>query len=273
VNPSVAAVMRAFDDGRDRSEFYRGWRAGLSAGLTHPAILAQVHAGGGTTRAIRDHLLAGTRTGRDLASLIRAKPQLFEPFESALLRLGEESGRLEPMLAALAEFHFRQYKLILKVKRWMAYPMFVSLVAVLALPLPLVFMGRTNAYFVAAGLGLAAWFLAGGAVLARLAQRYQRRPGFVRARFARSLSLCIEAGLPLGRALPLAAEASGDPALVRHVGRFGERTLTSQSIGTTLRGAPVMTRELQSALLVAEQTGDFSTTLGRLADLYEDGFR
>jgi uncharacterized linocin/CFP29 family protein len=34
-----------------------------------------------------------------------------------------------------------------------------------------------------------------------------------------------------------------------------------------------MTPELEGALLVAERTGDFATTIGRLADLYEDGFR
>jgi len=270
---SVAAVLRAFDDGRDRSELYRGWRAGLSAGLTHPTILAQVGARGGTTKALRDHLLAGTTRGEDITALIRKAPHLVEPFESALLRMGEESGQLETTLTALADFHMRQYKLLLAVKRWLSYPMFVSLVAVVILPLPLVFQGRTTAYFVAAGTGLVLWFSAGGLLLARLAQRYQRRPGFVRARFARTLALTIGAGLPLPRAVTLAAEASGDPALVKHVRRFSERTLSTQSLQQTLAGAPVMTPELEGALRVAERTGDYSTTIGRLADLYEDGFR
>lgn len=270
---SVAAVLRAFDDGRDRSEFYRGWRAGLSAGMTHPTILAQVGARGGTTKALRDHLLAGTTRGEDLTALVRKSPHLLEPFESALLRMGEESGQLETILTALADFHMRQYKLLLAVKRWLSYPMFVSLVAVLILPLPLVFQGRTTAYFVAAGSGLALWFAAGGIMLARLAQRYQRRPGFVRARFARTLSLTIGAGLSLPRAITLAAEASGDPTLIRHVRRFDERTLSTQSLQQTLAGAPVMTPELEGAIRVAERTGDFASTIGRLADLYEDGFR
>lgn len=270
---SVATVLRAFDDGRDRSEFYRGWRAGLSAGMTHPTILAQVGARGGTTKALRDHLLAGTTRGEDLTALVRKAPHLLEPFESALLRMGEESGQLETILTALADFHMRQYKLLLAVKRWLSYPMFVSLVSVLILPLPLVFQGRTTAYFVAAGSGLALWFAGGGIMLARLAQRYQRRPGFVRARFARTLSLTIGAGLSLPRAITLAAEASGDPALIRHVRRFDERTLSTQSLQQTLAGAPVMTPELEGAIRVAERTGDFATTIGRLADLYEDGFR
>lgn len=268
---SVAALMRAFDDGRDRSEFYRGWRMGLSAGLTHPRILAEVTALGGTAREVRDHLLEGTRAGQDIARLVRRRPHLFEPFEIALLSMAEESGKLEIVLGELADFHFRQYKLILKVKKWMTYPMFVSLFAVVALPLPLVFRGMVTAYWIAAGTGLVAWFVLGGVVLARLAQRYQRRPAFVRARFARTLSTCIESGLPLGRSVVLAAEASGLPALVRHVARVGDRALSQQALSVTLAGAPGITPEFTGILLVAEQTGDFAP-LRRLAELYEDGF-
>lgn len=273
MNRSVAALLRAFDDGRDRAEFYRGWRAGVSAGLTHPAILAQVGARGGTTRALRDHLLAGTKEGKDISALVRSGGHLLEPFESALLRIGEESGQLEAMLGQLADFHFRQFKLMLAVKKWLSYPMFVSLVAVVIAPLPLVFQGRERLYFVFTGIGLVLWFSVGGAIFARLAQRFQMRPGFVRARFARTLALTIGAGLPLPRAVTLAAEASGDPALARHVKRQSERTLSSQSLQETLAGAPVMTPELEATLMVAERTGDFAGSIGKLANLYEDGFR
>lgn len=270
---SLAAVLRAFDDGRARSEFYRGWRAGVHAGLPHPTILAQLDASGGTTRALRDHLLAGTRERRDLDHLLRAVPHLVEPFELALLRMGEESGQLEPVLTALADFHQRQHRMILKVRQWLAYPIFVSLVAVLLLPLPLVFAGKVGAYALAAGVGVTLWATAGGSVFAGLAQRYQRRPAFVRARFARALAMTVGAGLPLGRALMLSAEASGDASLLAHLRRVGERQIIVQPVTTTLAGQSILTPELRSALIVAEKTGDFASSLGRLADLYEDGFR
>lgn len=270
---SVLALLRAFDDGRDRSELYRGWRAGLGAGMSHPDILSRITMRGGITGAIRDHLLAGTRRREGLAALVRRRPDLFEPFEAALLTMGEESGKLESTLTALADFHHRQYKLILAMKKWLSYPMFVSLCAVLLLPLPLVFQGRVTAFWIATLGGLGTWLLAGGLVFARLAQRYQQRPAFVRARFARTLALCIDAGLPLGRAITLAADASGDPALRQHVRALGERALTADPPSRTLAGTSVLTPELQAGLLVAEQTGDYARSVGRLADLYEDGFR
>jgi type II secretory pathway component PulF len=269
----ILALMRSFDDGRDRAEFYRGWRMGLAAGLSHPAILSKSVARGGLAGRIREYLLAGTERGEGIAALVQGAPELFEPFEAALLAMGEESGQLDTMLTQLADFHTRQYKMILAVRKWLSYPMFVSLFAAVALPLPLVFRGQVTAYWVAAGSGVALWGIAGGAIFAGLAQRYQRRPPFVRARFARTLALCVGAGLSLPRALLLAGDASGDPALARHLRQQGERRLGTQPASVSLRGAPVMTPELQAALLVAEQTGDFSGPVGRLADLHEDGFK
>jgi len=272
VNAGILALLKSFDDGRDRAEFYRGWRMGLAAGLSHPMILSKSIARGGLVGAIRDHLLEGTSKGKDIAALTRSGAQYFEPFEAALLTMGEESGQLEEMLTHLADFHTRQYKMILKVKKWLSYPLFVSLFAVVILPIPLIFSGQMTAYWSATIGGLVTWFAFGGIAIGRLAQRYQRRPQFVRARFARTLSLCIGAGLPLPRAV-LLAEAADVPC-ERGIPRgVGERALGSQPLTVTLTGAPVMTPELQGALLVAERTGDYAGPVGRLADLYEDGFK
>lgn len=272
MNGGVLALLKSFDDGRNRAEFYRGWRMGLAAGLSHPMILSKSVARGGLAGAIRDHLLEGTGKGKDIAVLVRSGSRFFEPFEAALLTMGEESGKLEEVLTQLADFHARQYKMILKVKKWLSYPLFVSLFAVVILPIPLIFQGRMTAYWSATVAGLLCWFAFGGIAIGRLAQRYQQRPQFVRARFARTLALCIGAGLPLPRAVTLATHASGSPGLAKHLRRFGERALASQPLSVTLAGAPVMTPELHAALLVAERSGDYAGPVGRLADLYEDGF-
>ena len=273
MNTGIAAVLRAFDDGRQRAELYRMWRVGISAGLGHAATLEKAGHFDGLTRAIHAHLLAGAREGKDLARMIRERPAYFEPFEAALLTMGEESGTLEGVLGDLAAFFERQHRMMLVVKKRLAYPLFLLLVAIGIGPLPLVFRGQARAYVATVVVGMIGWFAFGGAVFARRAQAYQRKPMFVRARFARTLALTIGAGLPLPRALTLAAGASGDPALVAHVARQGERRLASQSLEASLAGAPGLTPELLGALRVAEVTGDARTTLLRLAELYEDGFR
>lgn len=269
----VAALLRTFDDGRSRAEFYRMWRIGCAAGLTHGATLAQAGHFRGTTGAVHRHFVEGVREGRDIAGLVRSRPALFEPFEAALLTMAEESGMLERVLGDLGAFFERQNRMMMAVKKHVAYPLFVSLVAVWIAPLPLIFRGQTRAYVAAVVVGMLGWFFIGGAIFAGRAQAYQRRPAFVRARFARTLALTLGAGLALPRALRLAAGASGEPALVKHIGRFDERTLGTQSLETTLAHAPTITPDFIGSVRVAEKTGDMSTTLGRLAELYEDGFR
>jgi type II secretory pathway component PulF len=273
VRPGIAAALRAFDDGRDRAEFYRNWRAGVAAGLTHPNILGLRGESRGTTRAVRLHLLEGTTAGKGVAALVRSRPALFEPFEAALLMLGDESGQLEAVLVALGEFFWRQYKMMLVVKRQLAYPMFVGLIATFIAPLPLLFMDQARAYVATVVLGLLAWAFLGGSVIAGRAQAYQRKPAFVRARLARALATAIEAGLPLGRATTLAVRAAGSPALEAHVRQFNEKALTSQPLSRTLEGAPGLTPEFHASLSVAERTGDYTGTLRKLAELYEDGFK
>lgn len=270
---SIAALLRAFDDGRDKSEFYRGWRVGVSAGFTHPAILAQIGPRTGLAGAIRAHLLEGTTAGRSVEQCVRARPQLFEPFEAALLGMAEESGQLEPILGTLAEFQFKQFQMMQHVKKQMTYPLFVSLVAVVIGPLPLLFKVGTAAYVSTVVSGLLGWFFLGGSIFAGRAQRYQQRPAFVRARLARTLAMALEAGLALPRAVRLAGAASGDPSLDTFIKRIPERVLASQPLEVTFAGAPAISPDFIGALHVASQTGDYSTTLRRLAELYEDGFK
>lgn len=270
---NIAATLRAFDDGKERAEFYRNWRAGLSAGLTHPRILGMLREFPGPTGDLRRHLLEGTTAGHGISALVRKRPAIFEPFEAALLTLGDESGRLEEVLGSLGEFFHRQYRMMLVVKKRLAYPMFVSLAATFIGPLPLVFMGQERAYFAAVAFGLLLWGIFGAGLIAGRAQAYQRKPQFVRARLARALATAIETGLSLDRAVLLAAGASGSPELLAHVRRYGDRTLASQPLSVTLASAPLLTPDFHGALSVAERTGDFTTTLKRLAELYEDGFR
>jgi len=70
-----------------------------------------------------------------------------------------------------------------------------------------------------------------------------------------------------------AADAAADPALSAFVDRMNEHQLVAGSLAETFSSAPHMTADLIGALAIADGTGDFSTTLRRLAELYEDGFR
>lgn len=221
----------------------------------------------------RTWLLDGTRRGVGVAHLVRQGGAQFEPFERSLLSLGDESGSLEESLRLLAEFYARKHRLMLKVRKQMAYPLFIGICATVIAPFPLLYFGQVLAYLATVAVGLSAWAVAGGAVVLAVANRYGGTPAMVRARLARALATAIEAGLPLGRAIRLAADASADPEVLRFVQSVDERTLSGQPIVVTLAQCPHMSPDFLAVLQVAETTGDFRNSIARLADLYEDGFR
>lgn len=224
------------------------------------------------TEEIRQWLLAGTKRGRPLEEVVKAGARRFEEFERALLTLGEESGSLEEALRLLADFYMKKHLLMQWVKKQMVYPVFTGLAACFIAPFPLLFFGHPGAYAMTAGSGVLILLSSAGGMIAAAAARYGRQPAMARARMARALTTAIEAGLTLGRAMRLAADASANPEIRAFIARIGERELSTQSIGESLSGCPHLTPEFVAIVATAERTGDFSG-LAKLADLYEDGFR
>lgn len=271
---SIGAALQALDDTRHRAEFYRMWQVALSAGFTHFIALEQMGPRGtGAVEALRQYLLDGTRRGMSIGGQIKFRPSLFEPFEAALLRAGEESGALERSLRLMADYQMARFRMMMAIKKRMAYPLFVSLVAVWLLPLPLVFYGRPSEYLAMVVTGTLGWYLFGGAVVTAAARRYFDQPALQRARLARTLATALAAGLPLGKAIRHGVDAAASPALSRFVEGHPETVLTSQGLADSFAGAPLLTPELLATMRVADTTGDVETSLERLAALYEDGFR
>jgi len=267
------AAWRALDDSRDRAEFYRMWRAGYAAALTHPKSFAVMglrdHA---RVEAVRQWLLAGTQGGREVGELVRSGGPRFEDFERALIPLGEESGNLDDTLRILADFYMKKHRLMLWVKKKMMYPFITALFACVIAPLQLLLFGHERAYFVIAGSGITLILFGAGSVVAAVAARYGRKPALARARMARGLATAIEGGLPLGRAVRLAAEASANADIRLFVGSKTEMQLTAAAVADSLAGCPCLTPDFIAVLQTSERTGDFGA-VKRLAELYEDGFR
>lgn len=272
--PSFLAAYRELDDGRHRTEFYRMWRTAVHAGFTNEKSLQTIGPRGAPhVEDMRAWLLDGARRGQRITYLVRTGGSRFEPMERALLVLGEETGTFEESLRLLATFYESKHRLILWIKKQMAYPMFTALCMVFIAPFPLLYFGQTMAYIGFVTTGCVACITSGGSFVIAVAQRYGKRPPLVRARFARALATGIEAGLPLARAIRMAAEAAADPELSAFVNARDEHQLAAGSLADTFSGAPHMTADLIGALTVADRTGDFTTTLRKIADLYEDGFR
>ena len=271
---SFVAAWRSLSADRHRSELYRLWRSAAAAGLTTSAAMELMGPrDSAEAETVRQWLLTGSRAGKGVGDLARTGGARFSDFERAILLLGDESGTLEQSLRLLADHHAVRHRAVQRAISRLAYPLFTALCATVIAPLPLLVTGHRGAYLIVVSVGLTGWWLAGGSAVQLAARRFGRAPAHVRARFARALATAIEAGLSLPRALRLAADASDSDDVRRFIRVIGERTLIERSLVETLTACPHLTPEFLAVLGTAERTGDYRTTMTRLAALYEDGFR
>lgn len=272
---TLLAAHRAVVDAERRAAFYRSWNAAQGMGATHLNALRDfgMEFGAGRTEQLRAHLVAAADKRSTLTDALKTVPPgVMEPFEAALVKLGEETGSLDTTLRMLADWFTGQHKLLVKLWGKSTYPLFLTLFAAVALPLPLVFMDKSREYFMIAGTGVAAWWMFGGTVVYLPAKLSSGAGKWVRARLARSLTTAIEAGAPLDRALELSLAAAASPALDACVKRVPLSKRRTQPLSVTLSGCPGIPAEMIAAIQVAEQTGNWKESLGRLGQLYEDGF-
>ncbi len=157
---------------------------------------------------------------------------------------------------------------MLWVKKKMSYPMMNVLAGIGIAPFPVLFFGDAVRYFTTVGIELVLAMAFGGALLRIVARHYRNRPKVVRARLCRALAIAVEAGLPMD----LGVQAADDASLTEHLARLPAAARANQTLADTFVGWSRLTPDMQQVLGVADQTGDYTNTLKRLADLYDDGF-
>jgi type II secretory pathway component PulF len=259
---TVLGSLRRLDESRHRAELYRAWNTGLAAGLTSNAVLDQM----GTIAfpavdEMRRYLAVGTGQGKPVMALVKSRPNLFPAFEAAVLAAGDESGTLNQSLRLLTDYYAAEFKRALAVRKALAYPVFVGLVAVFALPFIVLHKSPVKTYVTWIVILLAAFLLTGGVFLSIIAAISLNTNSLTRARFARMLAMTLEAGLPLGRAVRLSVDGSGNRALAEHIKKRTERELSTTPLVKLFEGCEEIPAGLMGQMMVADATGDYSGTL------------
>ncbi len=271
---SAVRAWNELDIARYKAELYRMWHAGYRAGLSHEKALSTAgeFRRSPTVERMRLHLLQGVQQRKSLEETIRERRDLFIPFEAALLELGEEAGGLEEILQLLGTYFQNEHRMTLWVKQKMSYPMMNAIAAIFIAPFPVLFFGNATAYALTVTTGLIVAMAVGGTLLAAAARSYRNRPKVVLARLCRAVAVGVEAGLSLDRVVRLAVDATGTRELAGHVGRIPRQQLRGNPLASTFSGSALVPHEMVAALRVADETGDYTNTLKKLAELYEDGF-
>ncbi|HDS1829082.1 TPA: type II secretion system protein GspF, partial [Stenotrophomonas maltophilia] len=247
---------------------------------------------------------ADVRAGQRLTVALAARPRDFPPIYRALVGAGEDSGDLARVMERLADYIEERNALQAKVLTAFIYPAAISLVSVAivifllsyvvpqvvtafvqarqTLPMLTQVMLAASAFVrswgVWVGLAIAAmvvaWRLAlrqpelrlrWDAMLLRLPMVGRFVLGVNSARFASTLAILLDAGVPLLRALEAARQTLGNTLLARCADDVAARVREGAALGAALKVQKVYPPILVHLVASGEKTGSLAPLLDRAA--------
>lgn len=258
----------------------------------------------GVVRDLRESL----DTGRELSVSLARHPEVFSQFYTAMVSVGEQTGRLEEVFLRL--FNHLEFEKFMReqVKSAVRYPTFVVatmgiaivIINIFVIPafakvyagfkaeLPLmtkVLIGFSNfmveywpyllAALVAAVFGARAWIntSAGRMAWDRFKLRIPVAGPIIQkatlARFARSFSLAFRSGVPVTSGLGMVANTVENVYISERIVRMREGVERGESVLRTARDAGVFTPVVLQMIAVGEESGALDDLTGEIADLYQ----
>ncbi|TGW16364.1 type II secretion system protein GspF [Stenotrophomonas maltophilia] len=247
---------------------------------------------------------ADVRAGQRLTVALAARPRDFPPIYRALVGAGEDSGDLARVMERLADYIEERNALQAKVLTAFIYPAAISLVSVaiviflLSYVVPQVVTAFVQArqtlpmltqVMLAASAFVRSWGVWVGLAIAALVVAWRlalRRPelrlrwdamllrlpmvgrfvlGVNSARFASTLAILLDAGVPLLRALEAARQTLGNALLARCADDVAARVREGAALGSALKVQKVYPPILVHLVASGEKTGSLAPLLDRAA--------
>jgi type IV pilus assembly protein PilC len=247
--------------------------------------------------------------GSTLADSMRKKPKIFDALFTNMIEAGETGGILDTILTRLAVFMEKSMALKKKIKGAMTYPTVCLAIAILvlgvilifvvpvfktmfedfgsSLPLPTQFVVDMSdflkSYFIYIFI---AFFLISMAVKkfyqtdkGRMAidRGLLRSPVFgillrkvAVAKFTRTLSTMLSAGVPILEALQVVAKTAGNKVIEQAVFRVGDSIAEGRPIAEPLEESGVFPNMVVQMINVGESVGALDAMLEKIADFYDE---
>jgi type IV pilus assembly protein PilC len=295
---------------RDITVFTRQLGSLTRSGVPILRALATIRrqAGNLTFRDMLTDVEARVRDGTMLSEALSRYPRFFPELYINMVRSGESAGLLDTMLFRLSEAREKEEDVSRKVRAATAYPLLivavglVTVFVLLAFFLPKVvslFDTYTQLPLLTRVLiGASAFVSTNGhwivmilvllfAIIRRLASFEQGRLFFDRiklrlpllgrcmqesdvARFARTLALLIDAGIPLDRALPLSAATLRNQVMRDEIHGVQKRTVEEgMPLSSGLERLPHFPPIVANLAAVGEEGGRLDEALNEVADYFD----
>jgi type IV pilus assembly protein PilC len=260
-------------------------------------------------KAVIAKIISDIEAGMPLAAALQKYPSVFNNVYVSLVAAGEASGSLDKSLDRLATQQEKDAEVIGKVRGAMIYPAIVIVVlfAIMIFMTTTVLPQVSNIYkslpgqtlplltvillkfssFITHLWWLALIVMAGGVFLLR---RYVKTesgrstldrlkiktppigPLFMKlymARFARTASTLIGAGVPMIKMLETTAEAVGNTHVTASIAKSVEQVKGGKTLSASIKNDPYFLELVPDMISIGEQSGQLETMLARVADYYE----
>jgi type IV pilus assembly protein PilC len=259
-----------------------------------------------TVLAIRQDI----ESGASLSAALNKHPKVFSQLYVAMIRAGETGGFLEDAMLRVADQLEAQNKLRRQVKSAMIYPAVVSSIALCVVTAMLIFIipvfagvfksfngkmpsltvhtiALSNAmryhwyFFVIGGPALVFGFTkwksskSGRQVWDRFRLKAPAKIGTIvqkiaLARWSRTLSSLTSAGVPMLEAIDVTGRTAGNTVVENAMAAVHTSVQGGGTIASALAGESIFPSLVTNMVRVGEETGALDSTLGKVADFYEE---
>jgi type IV pilus assembly protein PilC len=274
---------------KDRVLFARQLSTLINAGL--PLVQALRSVNDQTTskplRIIISQVIADVEGGQSLSNSLAKHPETFNQIFLNLVAAGEASGTLDSALDRIATQQEKDADIVSKIRGAMIYPLIVVLVMVAVVVFMLVkvlpqvqilyvsFPGATLPIETRILLDMS-HFIIHDYIIVLIALLIIRTPPmksiFLKvymARFARTSSTLIAAGVPLLQVLQITGRSIANVHVMESINTAADKVKGGKSLGGSLEGDQYFLPLVPNMLKIGEQSGSTEAMLAKTADYYE----
>jgi type IV pilus assembly protein PilC len=262
-----------------------------------------------TFKKTLNEIRSDVEAGSTLADSMRKKPKVFDNLFTNMIEAGETGGILDTILTRLAAFMEKSMALKKKIKGAMTYPTICLAISLLilvvilvfvvpvfksmfegfghSLPLPTQIVVNLSNFFKNNFLYL---FIGLFIIVMAVKKTYQTEKGrlfydrtmlkapvfgillrkVAVAKFTRTLSTMLSAGVPILEALQVVAKTSGNKIIEKAVFRVGDSIAEGRPIAEPLEESGVFPNMVVQMINVGESVGALDAMLEKIADFYDE---
>lgn len=262
-----------------------------------------------TFRLALGEIRQDVEAGSTLADAMRKKNKIFDNLFTNMIDAGETGGILDTILSRLAIFMEKSMALKKKIKGAMTYPTVCLAISILilvvilvfvvpvfksmfegfghSLPLPTQIVVNMSEFFKKYFIYIFIGFFLISMVIRRTYKTEKGRKFFDRAmlhspvfgillrkvavaKFTRTLSTMLSAGVPILEALQVVARTSGNKIIEEAVIRVGDSIAEGRPIAEPLEESGVFPNMVVQMINVGESVGALDAMLEKIADFYDE---